>query len=244
MDVRDPDCADAARKASPGSKPKHVTPIKILIADNHALLSGAIKKLLEKEPDFQVVGEARRGVEIQAKLATLHPDVLLLDLTMTPVSGLDILRNLAGGSSDVRVIILASEMNDEELIEALRLGARGFVMKEMASQLLYRSIRAVMSGEYWVDRGSVGHLVRALRVFPHQKRGTEFPNNNFGLTARELQILSTIVDGCTNKDIAEKFSISEQTVKHHLTNIFDKVNVTNRLELALFAMNNRLVPGE
>jgi two-component system nitrate/nitrite response regulator NarL len=243
MEVLDLDRSGLQCEVAHDPKTKRAATVKILIADKHALFCGAIKKLLEKEPDFQVVGEVRRGAEVKEKLATLRPDVLLLDLNMSSASGLEILRTLEGACRDVLVIVLAADFKNDELVEVLRLGARGILNKDMPSQLLYKSIRAVMSGECWIDRKSVRHLVRALQVVPAPKSGAG-SSNDFGLTKRELQILSTIVDGYTNKDIAKKLSISEQTVKHHLTSIFNKVGVPNRLELALFAMNNNLVVEE
>jgi DNA-binding NarL/FixJ family response regulator len=118
----------------------------------------------------------------------------------------------------------------------LQLGARGVVMKEAATQLLMKAIRTVMAGEYWIGREAVGDIVEFMRLNASGDR----PPKNFGLTKREMDILMTIVAGLSNKEIARKFSLSEDTVKHHLTNIFDKVGVGSRLELALFAINNRI----
>jgi two-component system nitrate/nitrite response regulator NarL len=218
-----------------------VTKVKILVADDHELLRDAIRKLLEKEADFEVVGTARNSRELLEHVGARKPDVLLLDMSLNRESGLDILRSLE--SSEVRVILLATSIETNHVTAALRLGARGVVMKDSASQLLYKAIRGVMSGEFWVERKSVGDLVRALRVAPTQVQETK-SGNSHGLTRREMEILRAIVDGCTNKDIAQKFAISEQTVKHHLTNIFGKMGVSNRLELALAAMNRRLVLEE
>ncbi len=215
--------------------------IKIMIADDHAMQRDAMKKLLEKEKNFQVVGMARDTREILDQLPKLNPDVLLLDLNMRRESGLEVMRNLNGSIHDLRVLLLTSAITNSEVIEALRLGVCGVILKNAASQLLFKGIRAVMAGQYWIDRESVAGLVRALQAPAAQERSSETPNS-FGLTEREIEILSAIVDGYANKDIAQKLCISEQTVKHHLTRIFGKVGVTNRLELALFAMNNRLAP--
>jgi two-component system nitrate/nitrite response regulator NarL len=217
----------------------HDSCVKILIADDDALVRDALKKLLEKEQDFRVVGMARNGSEIQDQLAGLNPDLLLLDLNMRRESGLEIMRSLNGSAHKVRVILLTACVENGEVVEALRLGARGVVMKNTASQLLYKGIRAVISGEYWIDHKSVSDLVHALQVAPVPARNGG-SSNSFGLTPRELDILRAIMDGCTNRDIAQKCSISAQTVKHHLTSIFQKVGVSNRLELSLFAMNNHL----
>jgi DNA-binding NarL/FixJ family response regulator len=214
--------------------------ITILIADDHALFRAALRKLLDKEPGFEVVAEAANGREALALVEKHRPDVLLLDLNMPQLPGLDVLQRMAEARTSTRVILLAAEIEKEEMLEALRFGASGLVMKSMASRLLYKCIRGVMAGEYWVNRETVGELVNIYRGAGESENGAAKPAD-YGLTHREYEILSTVVDGCTNKEIAQKFSISEQTVKHHLTSIFEKVGVSNRVELALFAMNQRMV---
>jgi len=158
---------------------------------------------------------------------------------MPRVPGLEALAELARSSTPVRTVLLTAAIERAQIVEALQLGARGIVLKESATQLLLKSIRSVMAGQYWVGHESVSDLVATLRDLMAPAAGEE-RKKTFGLTPRELEIVSTIVAGYTNKDIAQKFSISEQTVKHHLTNIFDKLGVSNRLELALFAVNHHL----
>jgi two-component system nitrate/nitrite response regulator NarL len=215
--------------------------IRVLIADDHPIFRDGLRKLLESEPGFRVVGEAADGGEAVSLARQLLPDVLLLDLAMPRVPGMDALRELAGSATPVRIILLTAAIEKRQILEALQLGAKGVVLKESATELLMKSIRSVMAGEYWVGRESVHDLVRMLRELTPAP-GEELKRKHFGLTPRELEIVSTIVAGYTNKDIAEKFSLSEQTVKHHLTNIFDKLGVSNRLELALFAVNHHLIP--
>jgi len=210
-----------------------------MIADDHALFRAALRKLLEMEPFIEVVGEASSGKDTLAQMDKIQPDVLLLDLTMPHLSGWDVLRKLAVMPSKVRTILLSDAIEREQIVEALCLGARGVLLKSTASQLLYKSIRTVMAGEYWVHRSIICELVSNLRT-TGQSGNKPVAQDGYRLTRRELDILTSVVDGCTNRDIAAKFKISEQTVKHHLTNIFEKVGVTNRLELALFAMNQRL----
>jgi two-component system nitrate/nitrite response regulator NarL len=187
-----------------------------------------------------VVGEAADGGEAISLARQLLPDVLLLDLAMPRVPGMEALRELAASSSPVRTILLTAAIEKRQIVEALQLGARGVVLKESATELLMKSIRSVMAGEYWVGRESVHDLVRTLRELVPAP-GEDARRKHFGLTPRELEIVSAIVAGYTNKDVGERFSISEQTVKHHLTNIFDKLGVSNRLELALFAVNHHLI---
>ncbi len=219
---------------------KNPTPIRILIADDHPIFRDGLRRLLEAEPGLRVAGEAADGTEAVKLASQLKPDILLLDLAMPHLPGLEALRELATLSSPVRTILLTAAIEKEQIVEALQLGARGVVLKESATQILLKSIRSVMAGEYWVGRESVSDLVKALRdLMPGPRaRGRE---KSFGLTSRELEIVSAIVSGYVNKEIAQKFSLSEQTVKHHLSNIFDKLGVSNRLELALFAVNHRLV---
>lgn len=215
--------------------PKTVNPVRILIADDHPIFRDGLKRLLESEPDLTVIGEACDGVEAVVLARKLKPEILLLDLAMPRRPGLEALREMNEESHCARVILLTAAAEKEQIVEALQLGARGVVLKDSATQILLKSIRAVMSGEYWVGRESVSNLVQYLRSLvetaatPRQKK--------FGLTPRELEIVSAVVAGYTNKEIAEYFRISEDTVKHHLSNIFDKVGVSTRLELALFAVN-------
>lgn len=213
--------------------------IRILIADDHPIVRDGLRRLLETEPDFSVVGQAADGREAVKLVRELTPDILLLDLSMPRLPGLEVLRELSESAAAVRTILLAAAIEKEQIIEALQMGARGVVLKESATQLLFKSIRTVMAGQYWVGREKVSDLVAALRGLVAS--GGEKPDKNFGLTRRELEIVSTIVAGYTNRDIAQKFSLSEDTVKHHLTHIFDKLGVSSRLELAMFAVNHRII---
>lgn len=217
-------------------------PIRLIIADDHPIFRDGLRRLLELEPAFRVIGEAADGGEAIKLVRQLGPDVLLLDLAMPRVPGLETLAELAKSKTPVRTILLTAQIERAQIVEALQLGARGIVLKESATELLMESIRVVMSGQYWVGRESVSDLVATLRQL--MPRGGEEPSSRrYNLTPREMEVISAIVAGYTNKDIAQKFAISEQTVKHHLTNIFDKLGVSNRLELALFAVNHHLADG-
>jgi len=219
---------------------KRSHPIRILIADDHPIFRDGLRRLLESESDMKVVGEACDGREA-VKLATeIKPDILLLDLAMPHHTGLDALRDLNTSSAGaVRIILLTAAVEKKQMVEALQLGARGVVLKDSATQLLLKSIHAVMAGEYWVGRDSVSNLVQYLRNLM-QSTNEETKQKKFGLTPRELEIVSAVVAGYANREIAEYFKISEDTVKHHLSNIFDKLGVSTRLELALFAVNQGL----
>jgi len=212
---------------------------QIVIADDHPLFREALRQLLETDPEIRVIGEADDGREAIKMVTELRPDILLLDLVMPVRGGLETLRDLSTMSLPTRTLLLAAEAGDSDIVEALQFGARGVVMKQTASELVFKSIRAVMAGQYWVGRECVGDLIDKMR----QRNAPPAPEPirpTFGLTARELEIVSTVVGGYANGDIAQKYSISVKTVKHHLTNIFDKLGVANRLELALFAVQHRL----
>jgi two-component system nitrate/nitrite response regulator NarL len=212
---------------------------RIVIADDHPIFRDGLKRLLESEPEFRVIGEACDGVEAVNLARQLKPEILLLDLAMPRRHGLEALREMSSDSSPVRVILLTAAAEKDQIVEALQLGARGVVLKDSATQILLKSIRAVMNGEYWVGRESVSNLVQYLRTLVDSSNH-DASKRKFGLTPRELEVISAVVAGYANKEIAQHFKISEDTVKHHLSNIFDKLGVSTRLELALFAVNQSL----
>jgi two-component system, NarL family, nitrate/nitrite response regulator NarL len=214
-------------------------PVRILIADDHPIFRDGLKRLLESDGEFRIVGEACDGVEAVQLARQLLPEILLLDLAMPRRTGLEALRDLLSQATSVRVILLTAAAEKEQIVQALQLGARGVVLKDSATQILLKSIHAVMSGQYWVGRESVSNLVQYLRTL--MAPAVNYPHRNrYRLTPRELEIVSAVVAGYANKEIAHHFKISEDTVKHHLSNIFDKVGVSTRLELALFAVNQSL----
>jgi two-component system nitrate/nitrite response regulator NarL len=209
--------------------------VRIVIADDHPIFRDGLRRLLAEEPDFLVVGEACDGHEAIERVAHLQPDVLLLDLLMPGTSYVDVLQTVAVTATATRSLLLTASIEPGEVVKALGAGARGIVLKSAASQLLMKAIRTVQAGEYWVAREDIGSLVGTFRG------QAAAPPQQFGLTRRELDIVMTVATGSTNKEIAQRFSLSEETVKHHLTKIFSKVGVANRVELALFAINEQLV---
>jgi len=214
--------------------------VRIVIADDHPIFRDGLARLLEVEPDLKVIGAAADGADAVKLVDTLRPDLLLLDLAMPGMAGLAALRELRSRSAQAKVILLTAAIESAEIVSALQLGAHGIVLKESASELLFKSIRAVMAGRYWVGRKRVTDLAATLRELSAES--PQIDRRHFGLTPRELEIVGVILGGYSNNDIAVTFSISEKTVKHHLTNIFDKLGVSNRLELALFALHHNLVP--
>jgi two-component system nitrate/nitrite response regulator NarL len=216
--------------------------IRILIADDHMMFCDALRSLLEQEPDVAVAGIANDGREVVKLVTKLKPDLLLLDLSMPGMTGLDVLQKLSDLGIGVWTMVLAASVNPSQYVELVRLGARGIVLKDQTTELLFKAIRAVMAGEYWIGRACVAELVDELRAGREHTEPQE-DDDGLPLSPREVEIMASIADGCTNREIAKTFSLSEHTVKHHLTRIFAKTGVSNRLELAIFAMQHHKQPG-
>ena len=215
-------------------------PIRIVVADDHPVVRFGVKQMLLSEAGYEVVGEAEDGDDAITQTLELEPDILLLDLQMPRLPGLEAMRAIVGRSSGVKIILLTATISTQQIIEALQIGARGVVEKASVSGELSRALRAVQSGDYWIGGERVANLVAKLRELT-AKAAASNERKTYGLTPRELEVVNSIVEGCSNKDIAKTFTISEETVKRHLSNIFDKTGVSTRLELALFAIAHKLV---
>lgn len=217
--------------------------IRVVVADDHPVVRFGVRNMLEHDPAFQIVGEAGDGDEAITQTLDLEPDVLLLDVQMPRLPGLEAMRAIMDRSPRVKIIILTSTVSTQQVIEALQIGARGIVLKDSVAADLTIAMRAVLSGDYWIGGERVMNLVAALNDL--MKRAAATPERKtYGLTPRELDVVTCIVEGCSNKDVAKQFTISEETVKRHLSNIFDKTGVSTRLELALFAIAHKLVKLE
>lgn len=210
--------------------------IRLMVADDHPVVRLGLKSMLQTESSFSVVGEACDGKEAIEVARRLKPDILVLDLAMPRIAGMEVLRELTTVDNSIRVIVLTGTIDKQQLVDSLRLGARGIVLKDSAADDLVHAIHTVHNGQYWIGQRGVGDLVGAL-----QQALTDKPaKTSFGLTSRELQIVRAVAEGDTNKGIGQRFSIAEDTVKSHLSHIFDKLGVSSRLELGLFAINHHL----
>lgn len=209
------------------------------MADKQTIFREGLSNLLSKEPDLEVVAGAADGREALKLASELKPDILLLD-SITPIySAIDVLRRLASHGERIRVLVLATAQERARISGVFRLGARGVVLRESATEVLIEAIRSVVKGMYWNVDHEAGDLEVVFRELAEPEAKAARPKT-FGLTPRELEIVSAVVSGHSNRQIAERISISEGTIKHHLTNIFDKLGVYNRLELALFAIHHGL----
>jgi two-component system, NarL family, nitrate/nitrite response regulator NarL len=211
--------------------------IRILVADDHAIFRDGLRKLLEGADDVQIVGEASNGLECTKMLSKLKPDILLLDLRMPEKDGLGVLEEINFDNLPTRVIVLTAAEDDRDVVRAMRLGARGVVLKQSASDLLHKSIRKVHEGEIWLDNRMTAEVIDAFKKSSESGQRREKPL----LSDREKEIVQLVAQGFRNREIGEKLFISEQTVKNHLHNIFDKLGVSDRLELALYAIHHRLI---
>jgi DNA-binding NarL/FixJ family response regulator len=227
-------------------------PARVVVADDEALFRASLRQLLAVPPNvlndvygvdvgpgFEVVGEAGSGAETVQIVRSVNPDLLLLDLQMPRMSGLETLCDLAAGHATPPTIILAGAIERPHLLNAVRLGVRGLVLKESATELLFEAIMCVLAGEYWLGPTLVTDLIESVR--PLIQPAPVGAPGGAPLTRREREVIARVVAGCANKDIAREFSVCEETVKHHLTRIFDKVGAANRVELAMLARAYGLV---
>lgn len=221
-------------------------PIKVVIADDHALFREGLKRILSLERDVLVVGEASRGDEVAKIVERAKPDVLLLDLKMPRADVVQTLLDVNECSRATRVIILTAFSEDENILNAAKGGATGYVMKGVSSPVLLDAIKTVHGGGVWIDKETPSaeafeDIAQAQQSGPGAEPLSE-PLKN--LTKREQEILRLVAEGLTNEEIGKRIFISEKTVKTHLTNIFDKLKVNNRFKAALLIMNRQSEPAE
>jgi two-component system, NarL family, nitrate/nitrite response regulator NarL len=223
--------------------------IRIVVADDHPIFRDGLCKLLALEEDFEVVAQAQDGRQVLDVLQQFEPDILLLDLKMPGLDGLATLQRLQIAKNKTRVIVLTASDDKNEFVQAMKLGTSGIVLKQTATELLIKSIRKVHAGEIWLDSHTTAAVIRQFVAnddapAPMQQQQTAPRDRERSpLSQREREIVALVAQGFKNKEMAEKMFISEQTVKNHLHNIFDKLGVSDRLELALYAIHNNLHTG-
>lgn len=212
---------------------------RIVIADGEALVRACLRRVLESEGGVAIVGEAADAAQTVGAVRALGPDVLVLGLSLTD-DGLDVLSALRHDIYPPRVVLLTQSGGAAAVASALQLGARGVLFKESSAATIAEGIRRVAAGEYWIGQSSAPDLASAMRLLSPAVSTAEA--DRFGLTDRELEVIAAVTMGMSNREIAEQLFISEKTVKGHLTHIFDKACVSNRVELALFAARHRIGP--
>jgi DNA-binding NarL/FixJ family response regulator len=210
--------------------------IRIVLADDHAIVLDGLEQLFRLEPEFEVVARSTTAEAALKAVQEHQPDILVLDLVMPGHDGIWVLRELAGLDLPTRTVLLTAHVDENRLVEAIRLGVWGVVLKEMAPRMLMECVRKVHAGEKWLEQQSVTRAMERM-----QKRESEIDRLTRLLTPRELEIVRLASEGLRNKEIGEKLSITEGTVKIHLHNIYEKLGVTGRPQLILYATKHGLI---
>ena len=218
--------------------------IKVLLADDHLLLRQGIKRILSYEDDIEVVGEAGDGQEALTRTLVMQPDILLLDINMPVLNGLDVARQLRAAKSPTKIVALTINDGSEYVLELLTAGALGYLLKDIDPTLFVRAIRTVAQGRMFVDAKIAERLFGGECSDEElQDRVAELwrENQAVHLTAREMEVIACIARGCSNRDIAESLYVSEKTVKNHLTSIFRKLHVNDRTQALIYVLKHKLM---
>lgn len=208
---------------------------KVMIADDHSLIREGIKQLLEFDGSIKVVAEAANGIECLDILEDSIPDILLLDINMPEKNGLEVLDEIKKKEYDVKVLILTVHNELEYLLKAVDIGVDGYILKDSKSAELKRAIQSVLSGENYIQASLIPALNNRLANRDIDKDKID------SLTSRELEVLIQVANGMINKEIATSLNISERTVKNHVSNIFKKIDVSDRTQAAVFAIKNNII---
>jgi DNA-binding NarL/FixJ family response regulator len=213
-------------------------PVRVLVVDDHALFRHGLVSVLRTAADVEVVGEARDGIEAIELAATLEPDVVLMDVRMPTVNGIEAARRIRLAQPTVRVLMLTESEDEDDLFGAVRAGATGYLLKEVAIDEIADAIRSVANGQALV---SPSMTTKLLSEFNAMSRRLEEEHDGRRLTDRELEVLRLIARGMSNKDIGTELVISENTVRNHVRNILEKLQVRSRVEAAMYAVREKLV---
>ncbi len=209
--------------------------VKVMIADDHSMIREGLKQLLELEGDFEVIEEACDGEDCLEKLATVRPDILLLDINMPKMNGLEVLQKIKEQKIKVKVLVLTVHNEVEYLLKAVDIGVNGYLLKDSESAELKKAILAVVDGDDYIQPSLIPVL--NAKMIDRNKDNVKIES----LTRREMEVLKLLSVGMYNKEIAEQLNISERTVKNHVSNIFKKIQVTDRTQAAVFAIRNNLI---
>ncbi len=209
--------------------------INVMIADDHSLIREGLKQLLEFDGTIKVVCEASNGLDCLDKLHMYHPDVLLLDINMPEMNGIEVLKKMKEDQSQVKVLILTVHNETDYLMKAVDIGVDGYILKDSESQELKKAIKAVKDGENYIQPSLIPALNNQLVNRDNDK------DKISSLTNRELEVLVQVANGMFNKEIATNLNISERTVKNHISNIFKKIDVSDRTQAAVFAIKNNII---
>jgi DNA-binding NarL/FixJ family response regulator len=210
-------------------------PITLVLANDHPIFLDGLEDIFRREPDFQVLARCLEGQAALRAVRQLKPDVLILDLRMPKMDGLAVLREMQKEKLSTRVVVLTAALDEDEVLEAIRLGVQGVVLKEMAARLLVQCIRKVAAGEQWLEKRSVSLALE--RLLKREAATREIAGL---LTSREIEIVRMVADGLRNREIADRLYINEGTVKAHLHNIYEKLKVNSRLQLTCYARDKGL----
>lgn len=209
--------------------------IKVMLADDHVLMREGIKQLLEFDGSIEVVEEAGDGEECLEKLLTSEPQVLLLDINMPKINGIEVLKEIKRRNLNIKVLILTVHNEVEYLLKAVDIGVDGYILKESESAELKKAIYTVIQGENYIQPRLIPELNSRLVARDADKDKVKL------LTQRELEVLIQVANGMINKEIATSLNISERTVKNHISNIFKKIDVSDRTQAAVFAIRNDII---